>query len=307
MDGGAVWELAADFSFAEMDCAVHVSENVPAMVLWGGGSVNPIYRSYDYGSSWESVMYGNYVNISCFAGHPYETAHLAAGGFTMSSTSQFYHSWDSGATWELAPDILAGAKVKDMVFDTSGRILYATDTGIYRDDPGGGFVKMLDCSANVFCRGPYDLELYAGCDDSAVYLSMDDGETWEDIGGFHRDDIDVLSLELVGFSIFVGTEGFGIFRLPLVSGVESASAGVFSTSSVSVLETPVSGAVTISVPPLASPYSLNVFDVSGRVVHSSALTPSASSYEVVVSDLAPGVYFTGLSEADTYTRFVVIR
>ncbi len=92
-----------------------------------------------------------------------------------------------------------------------------------------------------------------------------------------------------------------------MSGTSSPVSSPVIHPGVKVLETPVSGAATLVVPPRNSFTSLRVFDVSGRVVHTVSLTPSSETVEVVVPGLPPGVYFTGLGGFDTHARFVVIR
>ncbi len=307
-DGGAVWDSVGEL-LNEGECALLASEYFPGMVLWGGSWPGGVIRmSTSSGGSWFNVLeLSENIQFSCFAQDGSDPFHIIAGGWSSSSGSSFYHSSDGGYTWEPSPHVLSEGMVNDILFNPYGPVLYATTAGIYVDDAGGGYIKVQDCSANalLLCGD----QIFAGCDDSHVYVSNDWGDTWEDIGAFHRDDIDILSLENAGPGLWVyaGTDGFGTFRTPLVSGTSSPVSSPVIHPGVTVLETPVSGAATLVVPPRNSFTSLRVFDVSGRVVHTVPLAPSTSPVEVVVPGLPPGVYFTGLGGSDTHSRFVVIR
>lgn len=307
-DGGAVWETVGDL-LNEGECALMVSEHTPGMVLWGGSWAGGVIQiSTTSGDSWDSVLqFIDNIQFSCFAEDWLDPLHIIAGGWSNTSGSAFYHSYDGGFNWELSPYTISEGFVNDILIIPYWPVLYATTAGIYAEDPAGGFIKVQDCSANALLLCGY--QIFAGCDDSHVYVSNDWGDSWEDVGDFHRDDIDILSLENAGPGLWVyaGTDGFGTFRTPLVSGTSSSVSSPVINPGVTVLETPVSGSAILIVPPRSSFASLRVFDVAGRVVHSVPLAPSSETVEVVVPGLAPGVYFTDLEGLETHSRFVVIR
>ena len=196
-----------------------------------------------------------------------------------------------------------------MSTSVDGRYLCATNQGIYLTQNGVTYTKVLDVSCNELEQDS-DLPglIFAGCDDSGVFVSDNEGETWEPLPALYRDDIEFTDLEIVGTNwLYATTDHFGILRIELDDqGIEEESEEEPVNQGLQVEQSPCRGSVTITVPPLGVSGEIYVFDVTGRVACRERVNASASQQSIVVSSLSPGVYFTGMAENSEFCRFVMV-
>jgi hypothetical protein len=310
-DGGAVWSQNFFSMSSESACALETCPQVPGLLLFGGGHPSySILRSTDEGGSWTTVLNAWPGTVSAIEQDPFDTAHIVAARVSSNSTT-FYHSHDYGQTWQESPDLLNGMSVMHIQFSSEmpGRYLCATEDGVLLTDDGENFTEVLDQTTWRLESDPNRPgEVYAACGTAGVYSSADDGLTWESMPPLYRDGIPVRAVELAGTAwLYAGTQSFGTFRINLESMDVTQPVSGVQEQGVRVAATPVSGSVTLILPPSSQSVSLQVYDLAGRVVSSKALPPSSAPRSLVVDGLLPGVYFAGVSTGEPASRFVVVR
>lgn len=295
---------------SEADCAFLLCPDVPGLLLFGGGHPSyTILRSTDDGITWDTVLSGWPRVTSVLKQDPFDGSHIIAAAL-YNNYSLIYHSYDHGLTWTESPNTFSCGAIRDIHLsdEDSGRYLCSTAGGIYITDDGVNYTQVFYGSSFSFESDPERPgEIYASCGVSGVYMSTDDGYTWEPLPAFYRDDISVVAMEIVGGNwLYAGTNYMGAFRMQLESTGISESGCSVTTGGISVAATPVSGSVTLLVPPCDSSASILIYDVSGRVVASGTLPASAGSQSFAVENLLPGMYFAGLSTNGTSCRFVIL-
>ena len=314
-DGGAVWNSFPPNGFYENYCTLKVSDYTPGLVFFGGlSSTASIYRSEENGlaDTWEIVLESDSPwKISAIEQSAIDPAHFVACGMKETAGDiRFYNSYDYGETWEISSVILSGLKGFDLLLSSSvtGRYLCATDNGIYRTEDGTSYTRVLEYACNDL---EYDSDfpgvIFAGCVDSGIYVSEDEGNSWEALPDLYRNDIEIEALQIVGEDwLYAGTDDFGIFRLELnPQGINEAEREE-SKPLLGVTQSPCEGSVTIIVPPLSTTDDILIYDVTGRVAYRERVDVSADQQNIVVSTLSPGVYFTGISAGREFCRFVIL-
>ncbi len=277
----------------------------------GGRTISSqIFRSTDNGETWVDALSGYNLQTNDIEVDPANPAHLMECSYQYSTTNTFLHeSFDHGENWDISSYPTLGGKGYDILFSTSvpGRFLCATSDGIYLSDDGETFNQVLDIETHMLDEDESRPgEMYAACVDNGVYRSNDSGLTWIPMDDLYIEPINVECVEIVGDSwLYAGTQFYGIFRYPLEPlSIENCDVVVAST--ITVLATPVSYAVTVAVGPVSTVSALSVFDLSGRMVHSESVPASEAVQHVIVDGLAPGVYFTGLKDKSPFCRFVIL-
>lgn len=172
-DGGNTWTNISDGYFGGSVGAVSVSESDPNVIYVGMGektvrgnvsSGNGMWKSVDAGKSWTYIGLPNSRHIPRVRIHPKnsEIVYAAVLGDLYKSSEErgVYKSNDGGKNWRKVLFSNADAGAIDLVLDPSNpRILYASTWKIRRT--------------------PYSLE--SGGEGSALWKSVDEGETWTNI------------------------------------------------------------------------------------------------------------------------------
>ncbi len=172
-DGGRTWESMSDGYFGGSIGAITVSKSDPNVIYVGGGektvrgnvsSGYGIWKSVDAGKTWISSGLKNSRHVPRIAVDPTDHNIVYAGvmGNLYKPTQErgVYKSIDGGKTWRKTLFANANAGVVDLLIDpTNPRILYASTWRINRT--------------------PYSLN--SGGDGSALWKSIDYGETWVEI------------------------------------------------------------------------------------------------------------------------------
>jgi photosystem II stability/assembly factor-like uncharacterized protein len=172
-DGGRQWKNISDGFFGGSIGSIAVSENDSNVIYVGGGestvrgnvsSGYGVWKTENAGKSWESVGLENSRHIPRLVVHPrdYQTVYAAVLGniYKPSSERGIYKSKDGGKTWNRKLFVNENAGAVDLIMDpTNPRILYASTWNIRRT--------------------PYSLS--SGGEGSALWKSVDSGETWKEI------------------------------------------------------------------------------------------------------------------------------
>lgn len=172
-NGGRSWENISDGFFGGSIGSISVAPSDPNVIYVGGGEKTVrgnvsfgygVWKSVDAGKSWKQVGLEKSRHISRIKIHPDnpDIVYAAVMGdlFKSSEERGVYKSMDGGKTWNRVLFANADAGAVDLVIDPSNhRIMYASTWRIRRT--------------------PYSLS--SGGEGSALYKSIDGGETWENI------------------------------------------------------------------------------------------------------------------------------
>jgi photosystem II stability/assembly factor-like uncharacterized protein len=172
-DAGNTWENISDGFFGGSIGAVAVSEWDNNVIYAGGGEVTVrgnvsygygMFKSVDAGKTWKSIGLKDSKHIPRIRIHPKnpDLVYAAVLGdlYKSSDDRGVFRSIDGGATWKKILFANADAGAVDLCMDPSNpRILYASTWRIRRT--------------------PYSLE--SGGEGSALWKSVDGGDTWENL------------------------------------------------------------------------------------------------------------------------------
>ena len=172
-DGGRKWENISDGFFGGSIGAIAVStDDLNVMYVGGGestvrGNVSSgygVWKTENAGQSWEHIGLKKSRHIPRIVIHPrdHNTVFAAVLGNIYKPTADrgIYKSTDGGKTWEKKLFVNENAGAVDLIIDaTNPRILYASTWNLRRT--------------------PYSLS--SGGDGSALWKSVDSGETWKEI------------------------------------------------------------------------------------------------------------------------------
>lgn len=231
-DGGATWNSVGlgDYRATAISVSVegHIFAGVTQRRAFNDSAM--IFRSDNNGASWNHA-WGGYGSVSCLL--------TEAGGYIHAGISPFWNaitSSDGGVTWR---QTVYG--VNSMAVSPVGH-LWAVTYGVVRSTDHGttwtdvrtvgltafhGAINSLraiaiDPSGNIFIGTLTDAQYVAY--GSGVYRSTDDGNTWFNLnlGIGMGGGPSVLSLGLTSDSyLVVGTNGEGIYRSNLVTGIDA--------------------------------------------------------------------------------------
>jgi len=181
-----------------------------------------LYRSTDGGSTWTTTKANASSSYArAIAVDPAQEKALFMS-FTDYDTGRYglVKSVDGGATWKNVPT--GGIdQIVDLEFDplNSRRIyLCSESSGFYRSDNGGlSWQKMMEDGACFVLVSKRTSRKIFVTQHNAVYVSGDQGKTWEkiDIGSQQNDECLSLSYDETRRILYVGTEGGGILKKQL--------------------------------------------------------------------------------------------
>tara|TARA_B100000497_G_scaffold40393_2_gene47053 strand:+ start:3639 stop:6746 length:3108 start_codon:yes stop_codon:yes gene_type:complete len=173
VDGGRKWKNISDGYFGGSIGAIAVSTDDPNVMYVGGGestvrgnvsSGYGVWKTENAGQSWEHIGLKKSRHIPRIVIHPrdHNTVFAAVLGNIYKPTVDrgVYKSTDGGKTWEKKLFVNENAGAVDLIMDaTNPRILYASTWNLRRT--------------------PYSLS--SGGVGSALWKSIDSGETWKEI------------------------------------------------------------------------------------------------------------------------------
>jgi len=189
LDGGRSWENISDGYFGGSIGAVEVAKSDKNIIYVGGGektlrgnvsSGYGIWKTEDAGKTWTSAGLKNSRHVPRIRIHPTNAdivyAAVLGNIFKPTDDRGIYKSTDGGATWRKTLFVNDQSGAVDLVLDPNNpRILYASTWRAKRT--------------------PYSLS--SGGDGSALWKSVDSGETWTDISkneGFPKDTLGIIGV-----------------------------------------------------------------------------------------------------------------
>ncbi len=172
-DGGRTWENISDGFFGGSIGAITVSSSDPNVIYVGGGestvrgnvsSGYGVWKTENAGKTWDQIGLEKSRHITRLIVHPsdHKTVYAAVLGNIYKPTSErgIYKSTDGGESWQQKLFVNENAGAIDLIMDpTNPRILYTSTWNIRRT--------------------PYSLS--SGGAGSALWKSIDEGETWIEI------------------------------------------------------------------------------------------------------------------------------
>ena len=189
LDGGRTWDNISDGYFGGSIGAVEVAKSDPNVIYVGGGektlrgnvsSGYGVWKTEDGGKTWASAGLEKSRHVPRLRVHPtdYNTVYAAVLGDIYKPTKErgVYKSTDGGKNWKQVLFVNEQAGAVDLTFDPNNpRILYASTWHAQRT--------------------PYSL--ISGGEGSALWKSVDSGETWTEISkneGFPKDTLGIIGV-----------------------------------------------------------------------------------------------------------------
>lgn len=276
-DGGGSWtSVDQHYASAGAVCADPAS----AGTYWTAGSVTSgsvqlacVSNTTTSGPPWErDTLTTNNSRLYALAVAPSTTSTVYAGGQELGSPA-LYRTTDAGSTWmKLSSTGISGYIYALAVrADAPGTVYAGTPQGIFRSTNGGSsFTKVSTTIAGVRCivADPSSPALlYLGTASMGVYTSSDGGTTWTPLNdGLTNSCVNCLALAS-GQYLYAGTQGSAGYRQSLSVGVSESSVAPMPMFSLNLAPNPSKGITTAVFDlPEAGPASLEVFDLTGRLV-----------------------------------------
>ena len=182
------------------------------------GTTGDIYTSSDNGVIWTGASTGIPVDARI-------TSIVASGNaiFAGSADNGVFTSANGGASWTAINSGLSDMHISQLAA-AGTKLLAVTLTGVFvYDDVGMSWTAYSSSLMNINCFVVVNNQLFAGTDDSGVYLSFDSGATWDSFSSEMPPDTRVWSLAAGSNGIFAGTSSgvwpsSGVWRLPILGG-----------------------------------------------------------------------------------------
>lgn len=279
-------------------------------------SVNPnnMYRSSDYGSSWESVQMPPGENLYSFAIAPSDSNILYAA-----YSKGIYKSSDRGKNWTLLPfplqnlcwpHIAVHPDNPDTIYVSTfsdgtvpGGVYKSTDGGLSWTEINNGLTSDdRDISAIVINpKNPEEVFIGLG-DDTQIFSTTNGGSNWSPFSdGLPRSGhVNAIVIDTLNNKIYAATSS-GIYIYNISNLVEIHKNLEFPKSYLLLQNypNPFNETTVISYTLSERTYiSLTVYDVSGRVVKNlekGLKNPGIYQVELNATDLASGIYFYQLT------------
>lgn len=198
-----------------------------------------VFRTTNDGVSWQRTsLYPEQGVIRTMAVAPTSLSTVYAAGYSYNSTvgtrARIFKSTNAGVNWTrigAATFDAVGQTIEAVIVDpfNASRVFAGTSGGIYRStDAGSTWAKQAQSFyakalvSNTATSGRF----YAGSS-TGVWESTDGGQNWVMINN-GLTALSVLSLAFDGTSrkLFAGTDGGGVFRLDLLTGVPESPAEI---------------------------------------------------------------------------------
>ena len=205
--------------------------------LWSSSEERGVYRSSDFGNSWEKVLYVD-ENTGCadLAMHPTDQNTIIAAMWDHRRTPDFfrsggpgsglYRSQDGGGTWSKIHNGLPTGELGRMAVayaESSPNIVYITveaeeNGGLYRSEDGGDTWNFVNDEFNLVVRPFYFSRLVVDPNNPDkifkcglnLTVSEDAGQSFRTVySGVHSDIHDVWIPNTNSNLVYIGTDGGG--------------------------------------------------------------------------------------------------
>ncbi len=181
------------------------------------GTADGVYRSSDYGVSWEPAKAGMTDSVAY--------ALCSANGTIFAGTNTLmYRSTDHGTTWTASTNGLRSYRILSIV-NVDSVVLAAYAFGgnptVYRStDAGDSWNPTTDglatYSTTIQTLHVHGKNVFGGTSANGVWLSTDRGESWSDISeGLSGPGLAISALTTVGEFLYAGAERGGVWKRPL--------------------------------------------------------------------------------------------
>jgi hypothetical protein len=223
-DFGKSWEVRKDFGsigyhytdMLVMDSCIFLSQN-----HFGG-----IARSCNGGRSWSeinngliAIMSSFNVNVGCI-GTANKDLFISSSSTSFSQNVDpvrlegFFRSKDNGASWSKSDSGIAGW-VQAFAFDGTTHYVGTDNSGVFSSNDGGTIWKKTGPTVLRNITGLISLgDVIVASSQSGVYASKDKGVSWSaTAAGLHNKQVNTLAAN--DTYIFAGTNGSGVYRLPI--------------------------------------------------------------------------------------------
>jgi hypothetical protein len=198
------------------------------------GATGHIYKSSDNGNTWTEVSSGIPAN-ACM------TSIVASGNaiFAGSDSNGAFITTNGGTSWTAINSGLTDTHISQLA--TLGTKLFAvTLNGVFvSNNNGTSWAADSSGLEDINCFVVVNNQLFAGTDDSGVYLSADSGQTWTSVSPEMPADTRVWSLAAGSNAIFAGTS-YGVWRMPINTGNQAPTIATPASAS----PNPVTGTTT---------------------------------------------------------------
>ena len=242
-----------------------------------------LYLSTDNGSSWTLANTGLPQNASV-------SSFVTSGTYTYAGTSEgVYLTTNYGGSWSSVSAGLPTFPLINTLAINGTNIFAGTEyDGIFLSaDSGNTWTAVNSGYGNApvksFAFSGTNIFVATG-NNGGVFLSTDYGNTWA------ADSFNLPSNALIisDSTIFVGTEGFGVWRRSL-SNVITGINEIKKEENIYLYPNPTNGKVTITSKSILK--SIKVFNILGEVVYSSTPDNSQSTIEINLPYFSKGIYF----------------
>ena len=176
------------------------------------GATGGIFKSSDNGNTWTEVNSGIAVNARI-------TSIVASGNaiFAGSAGNGVFITTSGGTSWTAINSGLDDTHISQLAA-TGTRLFAVTLTGVFAyDNDDMSWAADGSSLENINCFVVVNNQLFAGTDDSGVYLSFDSGATWTSVSSEMPPNTRVWSLAAGSDDIFAATSS-GVWRIPMLGG-----------------------------------------------------------------------------------------
>lgn len=278
-----------------------------------------VSKSTDGGLNWtrQTIQSGSvYGYIRALAVDPSNTDNVFALGY-YNSAVRCYYSENGGTSWqERSMSGLQGTPYDLLVHPTSSnRMAAATSTGLFATDDGGAtWTRVTTAFTGAWC-----VTVPEGTEDLLVGTNANGAWIWEDwsgtpaLIGTDLDDVRVnVLIDVPEYSLlYAGTFGNSMWTNYYGTSTEGSHSATPNALEFAVHPNPVtSGTATASfVLPTDSQATLQVFDLTGRVVLEHQPAPGDGQSILNLSSLPPGAYISRLTSGteSATVRMIVTR
>jgi photosystem II stability/assembly factor-like uncharacterized protein len=203
-DGGATWESSpGEWS----DQAFGRFQHFGSDLYVGNGNHRGILHSSDSGATWKQQGVDD-------GAVTYDLARIPAGLFAATDTGLYRFDANRNA-WGYFPSSLGHTWVLELAVQGSALLAGTFSSGIWRSTDGGAtWTQALDTAK---ARNIREILIAGGnayaATDSGVFLSRDQGASWDPLNSGLPSDRAVQSLLLAGDTLVAGVYGQGIWKL----------------------------------------------------------------------------------------------
>jgi hypothetical protein len=193
----------------------------------GTNSVPAVFKTTNNGASWSRYnMTTDRGKIYSITVHPSSSNTVYAAGYYTTSTNKvaLFKTTSGGTSWSDIGASFTASEARSIVIDPNdnNRIYVGTNQGVYYSTDSGTNWTVPSLNKNVsciVCEAATALKLYMGTTDG-VYQSFDGAVTWTQMNdGLINKDVQCMDLDAVNGVLYVGTDGGGVFRNPVGTGV----------------------------------------------------------------------------------------